>query len=146
MDRAEAEAIYDAGREACVEFILDLASRFAQHEDRLKRLEEQTRQDSRTSSKPPSQDPPEDASAAAGGGACEGQGARCGGRVSGARQAGSPGIRVPVASCGPRIRSMRSSITTPMRAVDAGIGSASNSARGADGSAATRRASCRRSA
>ena len=58
MDRAEAEAIYDAGREACVEFILDLAGRFAQHEDRLKRLEEQARQDSRTSSKPPSQDPP----------------------------------------------------------------------------------------
>jgi transposase len=58
MDRAEAEAIYDAGREACVGFILDLASRFAQHEDRLKRLEEQARQDSRTSSKPPSQDPP----------------------------------------------------------------------------------------
>jgi hypothetical protein len=29
MDRAEAEAIYDAGREACVEFILDLAGRFA---------------------------------------------------------------------------------------------------------------------
>jgi transposase len=58
MDRAEAEAIYDAGREACVEFILDLAGRFAQHEDRLKRLEEQARQDSRTSSKPPSMDPP----------------------------------------------------------------------------------------
>ena len=58
MDRAEAEAIYDSGREACVEFILDLAGRFAQHEDRLKRLEDQARQDSRTSSKPPSQDPP----------------------------------------------------------------------------------------
>jgi transposase len=58
MDRAEAEAIYDSGREACVEFILDLAGRFQQHEDRLKRLEEQARQDSRTSSKPPSMDPP----------------------------------------------------------------------------------------
>ncbi|HEY3829190.1 MAG TPA: transposase, partial [Solirubrobacteraceae bacterium] len=58
MDRVEAEAIYDSGREACVEFILDLAGRFAQHEDRLKRLEEQARQDSRTSSKPPSMDPP----------------------------------------------------------------------------------------
>ena len=58
MDRAEAEAIYDSGREACVQFILDLAGRFAQHEDRLKRLEEQARQDSRTSSKPPSADPP----------------------------------------------------------------------------------------
>jgi transposase len=58
VDRAEAEAIYDSGREACVEFILDLAGRFAQHEDRLRRLEEQARQDSRTSSKPPSADPP----------------------------------------------------------------------------------------
>ena len=58
MDRVEAEAIYDAGREACVEFILELAARVERFEDRLRRLEEQTRQDSRTSSKPPSQDPP----------------------------------------------------------------------------------------
>jgi transposase len=58
MDRAEAEAIYDSGREACVEFILELAARVAQHEERLRRLEQQARQDSRTSSKPPSQDPP----------------------------------------------------------------------------------------
>ena len=58
MDRAEAEAIYDSGREACVQFILDLAARVQQHEDRLKRLEEQARQDSRTSSRPPSLDPP----------------------------------------------------------------------------------------
>jgi hypothetical protein len=33
------------------EFILDLAARVEQHDDRLKRLEEQARQDSRTSSK-----------------------------------------------------------------------------------------------
>jgi transposase len=58
MERAEAEVIYDSGREACVEFILDLAGRVERHEDRLRRLEEQARQDSRTSSKPPSQDPP----------------------------------------------------------------------------------------
>jgi hypothetical protein len=58
MDRADAEAIYDSGREACVEFILELAACVEQHEDRLKRLEEQARQDSRTSSTPPSQDPP----------------------------------------------------------------------------------------
>src|SRR5438552_3913728 len=58
MDRAEAEAIYDSGREACVEFMLEFAGRVAQHGDRLKRLEEQARQDSRTSSKPPSLDPP----------------------------------------------------------------------------------------
>jgi transposase len=58
MERAEAEAIYDSGREACVKFILELAARVEQHEDRLKRLEEQARQDSRTSSKPPSADSP----------------------------------------------------------------------------------------
>ncbi len=58
MDRAEAEAIFDAGREVCVEFILELAGRVEQHEDRLARLEAQARQDSRTSSKPPSSDPP----------------------------------------------------------------------------------------
>src|SRR5437764_13521552 len=58
MDRAEAEAIYDSGREACVEFMLELAGRVAQHGDRLARLEAQSRQDSRTSSKPPSMDPP----------------------------------------------------------------------------------------
>jgi hypothetical protein len=58
MDRAEAEAIYDSGREACVEFILELAARVGQHKERLARLEAQARQDSRTSSKPPSSDPP----------------------------------------------------------------------------------------
>jgi transposase len=58
MDRLEAEAVYDSGREACVEFILDLANRFALHEERLTRLEAQLRQDSRTSGKPPSSDPP----------------------------------------------------------------------------------------
>ena len=65
MERSEAEAIYDSGRERCVEFILELARRFdeltaasARLEDRVRRLEEQTRVDSRTSSKPPSSDPP----------------------------------------------------------------------------------------
>ena len=58
MDRAEAEAVYDAGREVCVQFILDLAARVEQLEERLGRLEAQLRQDSRTSSKPLSTDPP----------------------------------------------------------------------------------------
>jgi transposase len=58
MDRTEAEAIYDAGREVCVQFILDLAARVDQLEERLGRLEAQLRQDSRTSSRPPSSDPP----------------------------------------------------------------------------------------
>ena len=58
MERVEAEAIYDSGRELCVQFILDLAARVEQHEERLARLEARQRQDSRTSSKPPSPDPP----------------------------------------------------------------------------------------
>jgi transposase len=58
MERVEAEAIYDSGREACVEFILDLVGRVERHEERLARLEAQLRQDSRSSSKPPSSDPP----------------------------------------------------------------------------------------
>jgi hypothetical protein len=49
MERAEAEAIYDAGRERCVQFILDFAARVRQLDERLARLEGQTRQDSRTS-------------------------------------------------------------------------------------------------
>jgi hypothetical protein len=59
MDRGEAEAIYDAGRDVCVQFMLDLAARVERLEERLRRLEEQARQDSRTSSKPPSSDPPQ---------------------------------------------------------------------------------------
>jgi transposase len=58
MDRAEAEAVYDSGREACVQFILDLATRVQRLDERLARLEAQARQDSRTSSRPPSSDPP----------------------------------------------------------------------------------------
>jgi transposase len=62
VERAEAEAIYDAGREACVEFLLELTARYERQvaclEDRIARLEERTRADSRTSSKPPSEDPP----------------------------------------------------------------------------------------
>ncbi|MCA1699792.1 MAG: IS66 family transposase [Actinobacteria bacterium] len=58
MERAEAEAIYDAGRESCVTAILELAGRCKRLEDRMGRLEEQTRSSSRNSSKPPSSDPP----------------------------------------------------------------------------------------
>jgi hypothetical protein len=58
MDHAEAEAIYDSGRESCVQWIVDLTARVRELEERLGRLEAQARQDSRTSSKPPSQDPP----------------------------------------------------------------------------------------
>jgi transposase len=62
VERLEAEAIYDAGRDACVEFLLELDSRFerevGQLRERVARLEEQERRDSRNSSSPPSQDPP----------------------------------------------------------------------------------------
>jgi transposase len=65
MERAEAEAIYDSGRERCVEVMLELAGsverlreQCERLEDRIRRLEEQARRDSRTSSTPPSQDPP----------------------------------------------------------------------------------------
>ena len=65
MERADAEAIYDAGRERCVEFILELAGRCEELagrcerlEERVRTLEEQARASSRTSSKPPSSDPP----------------------------------------------------------------------------------------
>jgi transposase len=69
VERAEAEAIYDSGREACVEFMLELAQRFEQLAERserqiarlqarVERLEEELRKNSRNSSKPPSSDPP----------------------------------------------------------------------------------------
>ena len=65
MDRAEAEAVYDSGRERCVEFILELAASVERLtaacerlEERVRRLEGEARRDSRTSSVPPSQDPP----------------------------------------------------------------------------------------
>jgi len=58
MERSEAEAIFDAGRDVCVGFILDLVSGQERLEERLRRLEEQSRKDSRNSSSPPSQDPP----------------------------------------------------------------------------------------
>lgn len=84
MERAEAEAIYDAGRERCVEFIVELARRCEELagrcerlEERVRRLEEQTRQSSRNSSAVLGS--AEDASAAPGGGEGEGQGAGAGG-------------------------------------------------------------------
>lgn len=58
MERTKAEAVYDAGREQCLEFILKLAEHCEQLEERVRRLEEQARQSSRNSSKPPSCDPP----------------------------------------------------------------------------------------
>ena len=58
MERREAEAIYDTGRERCVDFILALEARYQRLEARVEKLEEQLRRSSRNSSLPPSQDPP----------------------------------------------------------------------------------------
>lgn len=62
MERAEAEAIYDAGREACVEFLVELSARherqIARLEARIERLEERLRENSSNSSRAPSSDPP----------------------------------------------------------------------------------------
>lgn len=61
MEHAEAEAVYDAGREACVEFLVELTARYERQvtrlEARIERLEEKLRENSRNSSRPPSADP-----------------------------------------------------------------------------------------
>jgi transposase len=65
VERAEAEVIYEQGREAVVavllrmdEQIARLEKRVAQQEERIARLERQAKRSSRNSSQPPSQDPP----------------------------------------------------------------------------------------
>ena len=58
MERSEAEAIYDAGREACVEVLLKLSARIEQLEHRVERLEAELRRNSENSSLPPSADSP----------------------------------------------------------------------------------------
>lgn len=68
MERAEAEAIYDAGREFCVEVLLrlgalegrvrELEAENAALRERVAELEERLRLSSRNSSLPPSADPP----------------------------------------------------------------------------------------
>ncbi|HEY5429829.1 MAG TPA: IS66 family transposase [Solirubrobacteraceae bacterium] len=58
MERAEAEAIYDAGREAVVEVLLAMDRRIQQLEARVEKLERELSKSSRNSSRPPSSDPP----------------------------------------------------------------------------------------
>jgi Transposase IS66 family len=65
VERAEAEAIYDLGRGRCVEVILELAGAVERLsaetvllEERVRRLEERSRQSSRTGSRPLSGDAP----------------------------------------------------------------------------------------
>ncbi|MGN6371733.1 MAG: IS66 family transposase [Solirubrobacteraceae bacterium] len=58
MERTEAEAIYDAGRDVVVEVLLRMDRRIQQLEGRVERLERELRKSSRNSSRPPSSDPP----------------------------------------------------------------------------------------
>ncbi len=58
MERAEAEAIYDAGREVVVEVLLRMDRRIQQLEARVEKLERELRKSSRNSSRPPSSDSP----------------------------------------------------------------------------------------
>jgi transposase len=72
VERAEAEAIYDEGREVVVRVLLELSSqnerltaqvvalttRVARQEERIAQLERKTKRSSRNSSQPPSVDPP----------------------------------------------------------------------------------------
>jgi Family of unknown function (DUF6444) len=71
VERAEAEAIYEQGRDAVVELLAlsaqnerlvaevgALTARVARREERIAQLERKTGRSSRNSSQPPSQDPP----------------------------------------------------------------------------------------
>ena len=65
MDRSEAEAIYDAGRDVVVEVLLRmdeqirrLGERVARQDERIAELERRLNRNSRNSSAPPSSDPP----------------------------------------------------------------------------------------
>jgi transposase len=58
VERAEAEAVYDAGREAVVEVLLAMDRRIQLLEARVEQLERRLSRNSRNLSLPPSQDPP----------------------------------------------------------------------------------------
>jgi len=58
VERAEAEAIFEAGRDAVVEVLLRMDRRIQQLEARVEKLERQLAANSRNSSRPPSSDPP----------------------------------------------------------------------------------------
>jgi len=48
VQRSEAEAIYDSGREACVEFLMGMVDRLVRAEERLRALEQKASASSRT--------------------------------------------------------------------------------------------------
>jgi len=59
VERADAEAIYDAGRGAVVEVLLAMDRRVVQLEARVEKLERELAKNSGNSSRPPSSDPPQ---------------------------------------------------------------------------------------
>ena len=87
MERSEAEAIYDAGRETVVEVLLAMDRRIQQLEARVEKLERELAKSSRNSSRPPSSDPPGRLPQ------------RRGKDSSGRRQGASQGMRVTVVIC-----------------------------------------------
>jgi transposase len=58
VERVEAEAIYDAGREAVVEVLLRMDRQIGRLEGRVEHLERELARNSRNSSRPPSAEPP----------------------------------------------------------------------------------------
>ena len=120
VERSEAEAIYDSGREACVEFLMGLMDRQLRLEERLRALEQKASASSRNSSSPPSHGRSEDSSAASSGGAGESQGVGPRGRRSSARRAVSPVTRALGGSCYPRTGCWRSLTITQRSARGAG--------------------------
>ena len=56
MERCEAEAIYDSGREACVDFLMRLVDVQSRSEERLRALEAKASATSQNSSAAPSAD------------------------------------------------------------------------------------------
>ena len=111
VERREAEAIYDAGREVVVEVLLRMDRQIQQLTARVERLERELAKNSRNSSRPPSQDRPKTAAAG-----------RRAGRV--ASRAGSPGMRATAGSCCRPGRWMRW-LCTGRRRVGVGMCSAS---------------------
>jgi hypothetical protein len=153
MDRAEAEAIYDSGRERCVVLVLELAAMVERLtasterlEERVRRLEAEGRRDSRTSSMPPSHDPPktrQQRRAEARAKAKELVAERGDAQREAGGQEGHAGARRGQVL---RIRSMRSSLTTRPHVVAVAESSQRMSGGPVAGSVAIRCASCRRSA
>jgi hypothetical protein len=58
VERSEAEAIYDAGRESCVDFLMRLVDGQSRSEERLRALEQKASATSQNSSAAPSTDSP----------------------------------------------------------------------------------------